>query len=139
MFIHQKHLLGQAYCLRHLGELNRDAPQIEEARTLFQQVGETRNVGHSHQSLGGFALSDGRLDEARLHYEKSMDCFRQVHAYGEEARSLMGLAELALRCAQIPEAREQFTRALTLFQQAGEEESVRKCQAQLAKLEGATD
>lgn len=139
MFIHQKHLLGQAYCLRHLGELNRDALQIEQARTLFQQVGETRNVGHSHQSLGGLALSAGRLDEARLHYEKSMDCFRQVHAYGEEARSLMGLAELALRCAQIPEAREQFTRALTLFQQAGEEESVRKCQAQLEKLEGATD
>lgn len=69
LFRRQKDELGQAYSLRHLGELEEDDRQLREACERFEEAGELRNLAHGLRSRSELARKRGEFDKAE-HLDK---------------------------------------------------------------------
>ncbi|MFY0527640.1 FAD-dependent oxidoreductase [Archangium gephyra] len=135
-FREQEDLLGQAYSLRHLGELDEDDALLRDACKLFDKVGELHNLGHSLRSRGDLAQKSGRHEEAGRLYRKALDQFLKLQALREANSCRIRLARVLHADSNPEEARELLEQALESARKLGDKRCEEACY-QLLKEWGA--
>lgn len=113
---------------KRLGEALQAAGRHDDARATYRRASDDLSgaIGESHPgvatiaaALGSLALEEGKLDEARLHYEDALEVYRR--AYGDEsvalAIPLTVLAQVAVYARDFRTAEPMAARAWTLQQQ----------------------
>ncbi|WNG61955.1 FAD-dependent oxidoreductase [Archangium gephyra] len=129
-FREQGDLLGQAYSLRHLGELDEDDTRLREACKLFNKAGELHNLGHSLRSRGDLAQKAGDCDEAERLYGKALDQFLKLQAFREANSCRIRLARVLHTGSKHEKARELLEQALAGAREQGD----KRCEAACHQL-----
>jgi predicted ATPase len=89
-------VLGAAFPWR-LGDIPEAKRQLEEALSLFRELGDEDNIARSIAELGGVAVSEDDLDRAVELYEETAILFERL---GRTVRLAVVLANLAAIAAQ---------------------------------------
>jgi non-specific serine/threonine protein kinase len=116
--------LGRALILRAgvafgQDDLDQAVTLAEEARALFHQLGNRRQLGLAEWYLGMFATSQRRYAEAARHYQESL---RALIAAGDSVwlfKPVVGLAALAAQCERSEAAAHLLGTADELLQRTG--------------------
>jgi len=117
---------GTAALLLELGELQREAKQIDEARVCFEQALTASREAHEQpstlialNSLGLLLREAGRLDQARPLLEEAVETRRagQGDRHPETLTSINNLASLLKACGALDAAAPLFAEALEVRRQ----------------------
>lgn len=120
-------VLGQAKCIRGLGDIALQRSDHEAARVsyeraidLYRQAGSTVGEVNCIKSLGDIALARSDLRTASTRYEEAIERYRQVGDVLGEANSVRSLGDIALRRSDLTTAATRYEAALALHRQAGD-------------------
>lgn len=120
-------VLGEAHCIKRLGEIALARSQHDEARlryeqalSLYQQIDDVLGQANCIRGLGNIALERSQYDEARMRFEQAMLLDQQIGNVLGEANSIQSLGDIALGHSHHDEARMLYERALPLYQQVGD-------------------
>ncbi len=86
------------------GELDRARRDAEQARTMFQAVGDIDWLAATEWYQGVFAVADVRLDQGAVYYEQSLRTWLQSESASRWYRPLVGLADVAATLGQLSSA-----------------------------------
>ena len=119
-------LLGEAICIRSLGDIalrrsDHEGAQsaFEEAMPLFLRVGSVLGEANCIKRLGDIALRRSDHDWARSAYEEARPLYRRAEEGLGEADCILGMGEIALSCSDYGEALSAYEGALLLYRQIG--------------------
>jgi len=119
-------VLGEANCVRMLGDIAFARSDHEEARRryeaalpLYQQIGHVLGEANCVRRLGDIALSRSDHEGARERYQAALPLYRQVGDVLGEANCAKGLGDIALDRSDYEGALEHYEAALTLYRGVG--------------------
>jgi tetratricopeptide (TPR) repeat protein len=92
----------------------------QQAKALYQELNDERNVGRLMLNLGGLHLLLGKPEEALEHLKTSFALAIEVQSQADAAQALGSMATVHLQLEQYEEADEQARKALELL--AGRED-----------------
>jgi class 3 adenylate cyclase/tetratricopeptide (TPR) repeat protein len=118
--------LGEGYWLA--GEKEKAKQTLEEGLEMAELCGASYFVGFAHRILGEITMKT-KLDQAVLHFEKSIAIFREIKAENELALAYVSYGRYHKQKGQIPQALGYLTKALEIFERLGtliEPDKVRK-------------
>jgi tetratricopeptide (TPR) repeat protein len=87
-----------------------------QARELYQELEDVRNVGQMTLNLGGLQLLLGHEDEAIEHLRTAFGLAVEADQPGDAARALGGLATVYLQQSDYPAAEDHARRSLELLE-----------------------
>jgi len=119
-------ILGEANCIKRLGDIESRQSHHEEAQayyqaalSLSQQAGDVLGMANCIQRMGNIAQQRSQHKQAQALYEAALPLYHQVGDALGEANCIRNLGDVAVACSQYEEARARYEAALPLFQQAG--------------------
>ena len=120
-------VLGEANCIRRLGEIalrrseHADARErYEAALPLYRKVGSVLGEANCIMSLGDIALRRSDHADARERYEAALPLYRKVGSVLGEANCIRSLGDIALARSDYEGARERYEAALPLHRKVGD-------------------
>jgi tetratricopeptide (TPR) repeat protein len=118
--------LGEADCIRGLGDIAFARSDHEAARTsydqalpLYRQIGAILGEANCIWSLGDITLARSDHEAARTSYEQALPLYRQVGDILGEANCIKGLGDIAHDRSDHEAARKSYALALPLYRQVG--------------------
>lgn len=133
MFHDQEDLLGEAYSLRHLGELEESDDHLRRACELFYEVGELRNLGHGLRARSELARKRGDLLAAEQLCKQALDLFLKLQAFREATWCRVTLAQVVHARSRPAEARALLEQALTSARELHDRKCEEECHRLLAE------
>jgi tetratricopeptide (TPR) repeat protein/transcriptional regulator with XRE-family HTH domain len=115
-------LLGKGYLL--LGELDEAQTQFEQARQLYQELGDDLNQAHVHLGLGIIFTRQGRYRDGLHEEEQALPLFRAAGKRVPEATALNNLGYSHGRLGDHETALKYCQEALALHQELGNRSGV---------------
>jgi non-specific serine/threonine protein kinase len=110
-------LSAAAYFANLIGNYAEAEAHLEESVSIFRKLGDEERITHALFSLGLVSSSQGKLADARRHFEEALRLARQVQKYREHV--LAGLAALSCHEGDLNAAEPLFEEALTGFRASG--------------------
>jgi tetratricopeptide (TPR) repeat protein len=124
IYHHLENELGEAECLRALGDwfnnksdLQSALSKYETALQLYQKVKDLLGQANCLKGIASIALQQSNYEKAKQNLEQSLSLFRQAGSVFGEATSIRNLGDIALRQSNYIKAQQLFEEALTLFGQ----------------------
>ena len=137
-------MIGQASCIKGLGDVALDRSDHDDARaryeqalTLCQQAGRVRGQADCIKGLGNLAKARSDLDDARACYERALALYQQAGELHGQADCIKGLGDVALDRSDHDDARARYEQALTLYRAIAEPYSIGWTLVRLARLDPA--
>ncbi|WP_437989189.1 tetratricopeptide repeat protein [Sorangium sp. So ce145] len=141
--------LGEATCLKSLGDLDMRVDDLDAARAsytlalpIFREIRDRLGEANCLQSLGDLDMRVDDLDAARASYTLALPIFREIRDRLGEANCLQSLGLLALAAGEPREAFQRFLEVLArhreIRNQVGEQ-AVHGYLARAAAAVGAPD
>jgi tetratricopeptide (TPR) repeat protein len=134
-------VLGEAHCIRRLGDIALYRSDFDSARQryeaalpLYQKVGSVLGEAACIGGLGDIALRRSDHDGARQRYEAALPLYKKVGNLLGEANCIRGLGEIALASSDHDGASQLYEAALSLFQKVGDLLSEANCIGSLGDL-----
>jgi class 3 adenylate cyclase/tetratricopeptide (TPR) repeat protein len=124
-------ILGEAY--RLAGEFGKAKQTLEDGVEIASRLGAKYNLGEAHRVLGEVLLETDPT-QAILHFEKSINLFRECKAQSDLALAYSGLGRYHKQQGNMEQAGKYLTQALEIFERLDtliEPEKVRKELAEL--------
>ncbi|WP_437766778.1 tetratricopeptide repeat protein [Sorangium sp. So ce281] len=116
--------LGEANCLKSLGDLDMRVDDLDAARTsytlalaIFREIRGRLGEANCLKSLGDLDMRVADLDAARASYTLALAIFREIRGRLGEANCLQSLGDLDMRVADLDAARASYTLALAIFRE----------------------
>jgi tetratricopeptide (TPR) repeat protein len=116
--------LGEAICIRSLGDIALRRSDLEGARVryeaallLYRQVGAVIGEANCLWGLGDIALYSSNHESARHRYEEALPLYRQIGDVLGEANCITRLGDIALEQSDHEGARRRYKAAILLYQQ----------------------
>ncbi|WP_437540611.1 tetratricopeptide repeat protein [Sorangium sp. So ce367] len=116
--------LGEANCLKSLGDLDMRVSNLDAARAsytlalpVFREIRDRLGEANCLQSLGDLDRRVSNLDAARASYTLALSIFREIRARLGEANCLKSLGDLDRRVDDLDAARASYTLALGIFRE----------------------
>jgi class 3 adenylate cyclase/tetratricopeptide (TPR) repeat protein len=106
--------------LRNAGEYERSLEALEEARVLWQRVGDRRGEGSALRRIGWTKLFAGDLDAAEPILLEALDAFREAGALRGQAWAHQNLAWAAYGRSEPVLAEQRLHDSIELFRQIGD-------------------
>jgi tetratricopeptide (TPR) repeat protein len=94
--------------------------RYEEARRLFERVGDLLEQGICIQAVGDIALQRSDHDTARTLYEEAKPLFERVGSLNGQANCIRGLGDIALARPDHDTARTRYEEARPLYERVGD-------------------
>lgn len=113
-------LEAQAVTARDLGALDRAVELFEQARALYESIGDRRSVAVNHGSLGIVHWHRDDMAMVYKHYEQALEARRAVEDRILEGRTLNGLGSANYRVGNYQRAIEWYEQAAALREQTGD-------------------
>lgn len=117
-------VLGQAYDLQSLGQLQMRQNELEKAETSFnsalklhQQANSILGQANDLQNLGQLQMHQNKLEKAEISFNSAFELHQQAHSVFGQANDLQKLGNLQLRHDQVEKAETSFISAFKLHQQ----------------------
>ena len=85
-------------------ELDQATTHLNNALTLYTQIGDRLGQANTHQSLGNLALQRSELDQATTHLNNALTLHTQIGNRLGEAETLASLADAAAKTDDPAEA-----------------------------------
>jgi class 3 adenylate cyclase/tetratricopeptide (TPR) repeat protein len=106
--------------LRNAGQYERSLACLEEARVLWQRVGDRRGEGSALRRIGWTKLFAGDLDAAEPILSEALDAFREAGALRGQAWAHQNLAWAAYGRGDAALAERRLHDSIELFRQIGD-------------------
>lgn len=107
----------QAAAARDLGGFDRALELYDEARTLYESIGDRRSVAVNYGSLGVVQWHRNNMGEVYSAYQKALEARRAVEDHILEGRTLNGLGSANYRIGNYSGAIEWYRQAVALRQE----------------------
>ncbi len=117
-----------------LGELNEARERIKESYRLCELLGNTSGMMYVHLLAGDLAAREGRAEDAKANYYKSLDIEEAIHNPQYRARILISLGSLLAKQGDSSGAQRCHSEAVDLAAEVGD-----RLRRANALLELATD
>jgi LuxR family transcriptional regulator, maltose regulon positive regulatory protein len=115
--------------------------KVKEAKTLLDEM---RDISDSINTLpikaallsaeGLFNLAKDKLDEAKKHFEDSVDMYDDIKSPFESSRTRIILAQVLIKLNQLNQAEAELNEAMTSFKELGAEKDFDKAKSLLKNL-----
>ncbi|WP_370971098.1 tetratricopeptide repeat protein [Amycolatopsis sp. cg9] len=135
-------VLGEANCLRRLGELEfresdnaRAREMFDQALPLYRRVGAVLGEANCLSNLGELEFRESNNTRARELFDQARPLYQRVGDVLGEANCLLNLGELELRESNNTRARELFDQARPLYRRVGDVLGEANCLSSLGDLE----
>src|SRR5688572_32363954 len=100
-----------------LGQLDKRAPPLEEARKIYAGAGDRAGVADAIGRMATVRRLQGDPAAAIKLYEEAFDIFRSIGNEGGMASAKGNQANTLMRLGRLPEARRMFEEALVVFRE----------------------
>jgi tetratricopeptide (TPR) repeat protein len=87
----------------------------EEARDIFDRLGDRQSAGRLLNNLGGLNFLLGRTEDAIGYLERAVACALELDATADAAQAISSLAQIHLRTGEVPLAEAQARHALEVL------------------------
>ncbi len=106
-----------AYFANLIGHYAEAEAYLGESVSIFRELGDEERITYALFSLGMVSSSQGKLADARRHFEEALRLARRVQKYRELV--LLGLAALSRHEGNLDAAEPLFEEALTVLRASG--------------------
>jgi tetratricopeptide (TPR) repeat protein len=127
-------LLSDAQRLNLAGQNDQARADYNDARTLYQQIGDKLGEANVLRGRGDLESGLGRNDQARAAFNDARTLYQQIGAPLGEANVLRGLGDLESKLGRNDQARADYNDARTLYQQVGDNLDEEYVQQRLASF-----
>jgi len=113
-------LEAEADAARQSGELDRSVELYDEARSLYEQIGDRHSIAVIHGSLGVAYWQLGNMGKVYQHYQKALEERRAVEDHILEGKTLNGLGSANYRIGNYQGAVDFYRQAIALRERTGD-------------------
>jgi tetratricopeptide (TPR) repeat protein len=125
-------IVGESYWLA--GEYDKANQEIEEGLKLAENSRMKFYMGWGYRLLGEIALKTN-TEQAKFHFEKSIEVLQKIKADNELALAYAGFGRFYKQQDQKKEARKYLTRALDIFERLGTLNEPEKVKEELSEMQ----
>jgi tetratricopeptide (TPR) repeat protein len=134
-------LLGEANCIKSLGDVALRQPdhetalsRYEEALPLYRRVGSVLGAANCIRNLGDIALQNSDHETAQARYEEALPLYQRVGDVQGEANCILGLGDIAATQGDTAAANERYEAALGLYDRIPEPYSIGRTYRRFARI-----
>ncbi|WP_437979448.1 tetratricopeptide repeat protein [Sorangium sp. So ce117] len=138
--------LGEANCLKRLGDLDMRVDDLDAARTsytlalaIFREIRDRFGESNCLWRLGDLDMRVSNVDAARTSYTLALVIFREVRDRLGEANCLWRLGDLDMRVDDVDAARTSYTLALAIFREFRDRLGEANCLKSIGDLDMRVD
>jgi len=135
--------LGDANCIRELGDIHSSLSELPQAReryqkalTIYRDIGDRVGEANCIRALGDIHENLSELPQARECYQEALTIFRDIGERVGEANCIRALGDIHENLSELPQARERYQEALTIYRDIGERVGEANCIRALGDADG---